>query len=151
MQEASQKSQPVPKTKPQPGDRRYGRSAVSNGTRLLPGIDGRNTWVRRCRDIIAEHVADKGGMANCSAPERSIIRRAATLTVELERMESVFAVAGEALPEQLDLYQRTANSLRRLLEAVGLERRAKTIVPTLSEYLEARMVVPIEDEDGRAD
>jgi hypothetical protein len=49
-----------------------------------------------------------------------------------------FALAGEAQPDQLELYQRTANSLRRLLEAVGLERRAKTIVPTLSEYLESK-------------
>jgi hypothetical protein len=143
MLEAMQKAPPGRKTRPQPGDKQYGRSAVSNGSRLLPGIDGRNTWVRRCRDVISEHVSDLGGIDNCSAPERSIIRRAATLTVELERMESVFAVAGEAQPEQLDLYQRTANSLRRLLESIGLERRAKTIVPTLSEYLELKKVVPV--------
>ena len=52
-------------------------------------------------------------------------------------MESVFAVAGEAQPAQLDLYQRTAGNLRRLLEAVGLERRSRDITPTLADYLKA--------------
>jgi len=57
--------------------------------------------------------------ASTTAPaaERSIIRRASVLTVELERLEVKFASAGEAA--DLDLYQRTAGNLRRLLEAVG--------------------------------
>jgi uncharacterized protein YdbL (DUF1318 family) len=101
---------------------------------LLPGIDGRSAWVRRCRDLITAHIADLGGVDNCSAAERSIVRRASVLTVELERFEARFATAGEASVEDLDAYQRVANSLRRLLEAVGLQRRAKT-VETLSEYL----------------
>jgi hypothetical protein len=95
------------------------------------------------RDLIQLHLADLAGEESVSEAEKSIVRRAATLTVELERMESIFAVAGEALPEQLELYQRTANSLRRLLESVGLERRAKLIVPSLSEYLKAKKVVPV--------
>jgi hypothetical protein len=84
------------------------------------------------------HLSDLGGDAAVSEAERSIIRRCATLTVELERMEAVFAVTGEAQPDQLDLYQRTAGSLRRLLEAVGLERRAKNVTPDLHAYLEAK-------------
>jgi hypothetical protein len=98
-------------------------------------VDGRSTWVRRLRDLIAIHLSDLGGVDNVSEAERSIIRRIATLTVELERMESTFATAGEATPAQLDLYQRTANSLRRLLESVGIERRAKNVTPTLSDIL----------------
>jgi hypothetical protein len=31
-------------------------------------------------------------------------------------------------------YQRTAGSLRRLLEAVGLERRARDITPSMREH-----------------
>ena len=112
-----------------------GRSRVTNGSRLLEGIDGRSTWVRRLRDLIALHLSDLGGEDAVSEAERSIVRRVATLTVELERMEAGFAVAGEALPEQIDLYQRTANSLRRLLESIGLERRSRTVVPSVSEYL----------------
>ena len=106
-----------------------GRSRISNGSAVLPGVDGRSTWARRLRDLIAMHLSDLGGDDAVSEAERSIIRRAAALTVELERMEVVFAVAGEASREQIDLYQRTANSLRRLLEAVGLQRRPRDITP----------------------
>ena len=111
------------------------RSRITNGSALLPGVDGRSPWVRRAKDIIAAHLSDLGGEANVSAAERSIIRRCAVLTTELERLEVRFALANEASPEDLDLYQRTANSLRRLLEAVGLERRAKDIGPTLGDLL----------------
>jgi hypothetical protein len=91
---------------------------------LLPGIDGRSAWVRRCRDLIAAHITDLGGVDTRSAAERSIIRRASVLTVELERMERQFALAGEASADELDVL-RVANSLRRLLEAVGLQRRPR--------------------------
>jgi hypothetical protein len=111
------------------------RSAVSNGSRLLVGIDGRNAWVRRCKDILREHLVDLGGADNASAAERSIVRRAAVLTTELEHLEARFALAGEASADDLDIYQRVANSLRRLLEAVGLQRRAREIGPSLSDIL----------------
>jgi hypothetical protein len=50
------------------------RSRVANGSALLPGVDGRSAWVRRCKELIADHLADLGGEDNCSAAERSIIR-----------------------------------------------------------------------------
>ena len=110
------------------------RSRISNGSTILPGVDGRSTWVRRLRDLIGLYLSDLGGDDAVSEAERSIIRRIATLTVELERMEADFAVAGEARPDQLDLYQRTANSLRRLLEAIGLRRRSRDVTPDPLEY-----------------
>jgi hypothetical protein len=70
--------------------------AASPTARRLPGVDGRSVWVRRCTDVIAAYIADLGGADNCSAAERSIIRRASTLTVELERFEVKFAMAGSA-------------------------------------------------------
>jgi hypothetical protein len=101
-----------------------------------PGIDGRSAWTRRCRTLITAHVADLGGVENCSVAERNIVRRAAVLTTELERMEAQFALAGEASADDLDVYQRVANSLRRLLEAVGLQRRPRTVAELpLDEYL----------------
>jgi hypothetical protein len=159
------------------------KSRITNGSALLPGVDGRSAWVRRCRDVISSHLSDLGGADNTSAAERSIVRRAATLTVELERLEEKFALEvhreGKRLPPEslliiaenamgmaaryqpgpkdapnehadeqryaywlgqarealraaaasellnLDAYQRCANSLRRLLEAVGLQRRPR--------------------------
>lgn len=120
---------PARKTRPEPGDKRYGRSRITNGKALLPGIDGRSPWVRRCKDVIASHLSDLGGVDNTSAAERSLVRRASVLTVELERLESRFAVAGEASAEDLDIYARVAGNLRRLLEAVGIARRPRDVTP----------------------
>lgn len=117
------------------GSKSTARSRISNGSAILPGVDGRSTWVRRLRDLIQLHISDLGGNDSISEAERSIVRRAATLTVELERMESNFAIAGEAKPADLDLYQRTAGNLRRLLECLGLDRRPHDVTPSLEKYL----------------
>jgi hypothetical protein len=106
-----------------------GRSRITNGSAFLPGIDGRSPWVRRAKDLLHDHLSDLGGFDAASAAERSITRRVAVLSVELEHLEARFAAAGAATAEDLDLYQRTANSLRRLLEAVGLQRRPRDITP----------------------
>lgn len=114
------------------------RSRVTNGSAVLPDVDGRTTWVRRLRDLIEAHIDDLGGEVAVSQAERSIVRRVATMTVELERMEAKFATAGEAKPAELDLYQRTAGNLRRLLEALGLKRRQRNVTPELSAYIQGR-------------
>jgi hypothetical protein len=120
------------------------RSRITNGSGL-PGVDGRSAWIRRLKDLCAAHLADAGGEENTSAAERSIIRRACVLTTELERLEVKFALAGEASTADLDVYMRAAGNLRRLLEAVGLQRRAKP-VPSLQEYLAS---LPPETEAAR--
>jgi hypothetical protein len=121
-------------SRPPVNNKRNGRSRITNGKVLIAGVDQRSQWVRRCRDIITAHLSDLGGVDNTSAAERSIVRRASTLTVELERLETKFALAGEADAGDLEIYQRCANSLRRLLEAVGLSRRPR-VVPSPDEYL----------------
>jgi len=115
-------------------DKSKGRSRITNGA-VLPDVDGRSTWVRRLRDLIALHVADLGGQDAVSAAELSIVRRAATLTVELERLEAKFATAGQAEAGELALYTTTSNTLKRLLEAVGLRRRARDVTPDLHHYI----------------
>jgi hypothetical protein len=112
--------------------RKQGKSKITNGSTLLPGIDGRSPWVRRCKDLIRAHLSDK---PDATAAEQAIIRRAAVLIVELERLERQFATAGEADPETLDLYGRVAGNMRRLLESVGLDRRARNVTPpSIEEY-----------------
>jgi hypothetical protein len=110
------------------------RSAKSNGTRILDGCDHRTARMRRLRDLIGMHLSDLGGEDACSAAEMSIVRRASLLTLELEVMESKFDTAGEASLKQLDTYQRVANSLRRLLESLGMKRRPKDITPAPLDY-----------------
>ena len=72
------------------------------------------------------HVQDLGGADNISEAERAILRRACVLMIELERLEQRFA-EGEADAATIDLYQRGANSMRRLLESTGLKRRAREV------------------------
>ncbi len=126
------------------------KSRQANGA-LLPGVDGRSSWVRRAKEVLNDHLSD---IPDASAAERSIIRRAAVLTVELERREAKFANAGEASDSDLDLYQRTAGNLRRLLEAIGLQRRAKQVVdplPTMEDlrkrYQELGLPMPVIEGD----
>jgi hypothetical protein len=123
------------------------RSKISNGTRLLPPeVDMRSTWARRFRDVLEAHVEDLGGEAATSVAERSIIRRASVLTVQLELMETRFALAGDATAEELDLYSRCASNMRRLLESVGIRRRPRQVL-SLSEYLTGK-VAAAADEDA---
>jgi len=84
------------------------------------------------------HLSDLGGEAAVSEAEKSIIRRAATLSVELERLELAFATAGEATAAELDLYSRVAGNLRRLLESLGLGKRVLDLQPSLPKYLAAK-------------
>src|SRR5262249_18850752 len=88
------------------------RSRITNGPSLFPGNDVLSVWVRRSKDVIAQHLSDK---PDATAAEQAIIRRAAVLITELERLERQFALAGEADAQTLDLYGRVAGNMRRLL------------------------------------
>jgi hypothetical protein len=114
------------------------RSRITNGSALLSGLDQRSAWIRRCRDLIELHESDLGGHDHVSTAEQSLIRRCAVLTTELEIMERKFAAAGQATATDLDLYIRASGNLRRLLESLGLRRRARNVTPpTLEQYLRA--------------
>jgi hypothetical protein len=95
------------------------RSRIANGSALLQNTDGRSIWARRFRDVYEAHIADLGGEGEISEAEKSIARRVATMAVECERLEALFATAGAATADEPDLYGRTANSLRRLLESTS--------------------------------
>ena len=76
------------------------------------------------------HENDLGGRDILSEGQRTILRRIAMLELQPEMLETRFAQnEGEASAKQLELYQRTAGALRRLLESVGLNegRKAKDI------------------------
>ena len=112
-----------------------GRSRVSNGsaTFLDDQVDGRSRTARRYRDVLGDLVAHMGG--DPSAAETLIARRAAALAVWCEQAESDMA-GGQDL--DVAAYTTSANALRRLLQDLGLERRARDVTPTLSQYLAAK-------------
>jgi hypothetical protein len=113
------------------------QSAITNGRHLLAGVDARTGWMRRLRDLIAAHTSDLGGEDHISEAERRLIRRAGMLALQAEMMEQKWAIGaeGEAKREELETYQRLANTLRRLLESLGLQRRARDVTtPDPLEY-----------------
>lgn len=117
------------------------RSAISNGSALfVERFDQRSAWARRLRDLISDHLSDLGGNEAVSQAEKVLVRRAAMLALQAELMEQRFALneGGEASAKQLETYQRVTNTLRRTLEALGLQRRQRDVTPTLSAYLRQR-------------
>ena len=111
------------------------RTRVANGSKLWPRVDGRSLWARRAGELLAEHVSDLGGEENISASERALVRRAVTLIVECERRETGFAKAGEITDGALMTFQTAVNTLRRTLESLGLQRRARDVTPSLAQLL----------------
>jgi hypothetical protein len=98
--------------------------------------DKRTTWAKRFVTLFDQHVADLGGIEP-SAAQASLCRRAATLEIGLEHLEQRMA-GGDDDPALLDQYARAAGTLKRVLEALGIERRAKDVTPSLDTYLAAK-------------
>jgi hypothetical protein len=106
------------------------RSAITNGSQLLGNVDHRGAWARRLRDLIAAILSDRGGEDYASEGIKLLARRASMLTLQLELLEQTFAdQGGAATTAQLETYQRTTNTLRRLLETLGLQREARELNP----------------------
>jgi hypothetical protein len=96
------------------------RSRVTNGKRLFVEVqDVSSPWARRLRDLIALHIADLGGPDNCAEAEKTLVRRAAMLTLQWELLEQRWASNhdGEAPAKRLMEYQRCASALRRILNS----------------------------------
>jgi hypothetical protein len=98
------------------------RSRVSNGKRTFVEGDGRSPWARRWRDLIEAHVADLGGVAALSEAQRSLIKRASTIEIELEQVEGRLSLGRAA---DLAEYSTAASHLRRIFETLGIDRKAR--------------------------
>jgi hypothetical protein len=110
------------------------KSAITNGSAILDQVDHRTPWMRRFRDLMDAHAADLGD--DITEGERRLVRRCAMLTLQLEMMETRWAANdGEASEKQLEIYQRVTGALRRTLETLGLQRRMKTVGPSLGDIL----------------
>lgn len=116
--------------KPVIGTKSKQRTRIGNGTDLLPDVDGRSPMVRRIRELLDQFIADMGG--DPSEAKRTIAKRAATLIVWCESAESKMANG-----EELDIgtFTTAANTLRRLLVDVGLERHARDVTPSFADEL----------------
>jgi hypothetical protein len=107
-------------------------SRVTAGTKLFIGADARSAWGRRFRDLLHLHCEDLGGIDRLSEFQLSLVRRVATLEVELERMEAELA---EGKTVDIDVYARVASHLRRIVETLGLQRVSRDVTPTLADIV----------------
>ena len=98
---------------PVDGRSRHHRSALTNGNRLfvLEGnADGRSASYRRFKDVLEQILADMGGAEHLSEAQRQLCRRAATLSIAAEAMESD-AIGNK--PFDVDLYGQLTDRLGR--------------------------------------
>ena len=114
------------------------RSRVTNGKVLFAkGGDNRGAWSRRWKDLYELHCSDYGGTECMSEAQLAICGAAATTRVEMEQIAARMS-EGATRPDDVDLYNRLAGNLRRHLEVLGLERKARDVTPDLRSYLAAR-------------
>jgi hypothetical protein len=105
------------------------RSAISNGSRILEGIDGRSTGARRFKDLIENFSRDMGGIDRLSKAEQTLVRQAASLTMRGEQLQATIVKSEPVDPDELI---RLSNTARRCLEAVQRREQPK---PSLAEHL----------------
>ncbi len=95
------------------------RSAVSNGTRLLAGVDGRSATARRFRDLHADLLRDLGGAPALTTMQRGLVRQAAALQLQAEQLQAA-VVRGDTVDSK-DLI-RVSGEASRIL--TGLAKRS---------------------------
>jgi hypothetical protein len=99
-------------------------SAVTSGRRLFLDQNPHSPWSRRYRDLVKLFSRDLSGgeITTLSTAKAVLIRRCAAITCELELLDSALA-RGEAI--DLPAYAAVSGHLKRILECLGLERRAR--------------------------
>jgi hypothetical protein len=105
------------------------RSAVTNGSKLLVGIDGRSPTARRFRDLVHAFKAEIG--SNLSQTEMAMVKTAASLSLSAELRQADLVNGKTVDPDELI---RLASEARRILDAIRAGKR-KPAGPTLSQYL----------------
>jgi hypothetical protein len=93
------------------------RSRVTNGTRILEGIDWRSAIARRYTDLVAVVCQNKGGRDEMSEAQLQLARRFAALSVQLEALETRL-VNGEGI--NLVEYSQLTSTLVRVVSRLGV-------------------------------
>ena len=108
------------------------RSRVTNGSQLLANVDGRTADARRYRDLCMSLADDLGGASDLMEAQRALVRQAAAMIVQSERLQSA-VLRGELVDcEQLT---RLANAATRILSRLGIKRRHVDPTPTLADVI----------------
>jgi hypothetical protein len=110
------------------------RSRVTNGSKMIAGVDGRSAEARRYRDLAMSFADDLGGAAVLTEAQRTLVFQAAALVVQSEALNGAM-IRGESV--DVEQQTRVANALGRTLNRLGIRKRPSP-APTIAEYLAAR-------------
>jgi hypothetical protein len=99
---------------------------VTNGRQAFVQGNGWSPWARRWRDLIELHTLDltAGDPSVLSEAQRTMIKRVATIEIELEQIEGRLS---EGKAADLATYATASSHLRRLLETLGLDRKQRDV------------------------
>jgi hypothetical protein len=128
---------------PRPSAARTARSAVTNGSQLLGGVDMRSATARRFRDLVTELAREHGG--ELSVVELGLIRSAAALTVKAEELQAGI-VRGDAV--DVDELVRLSSEARRVLQS--LRKRAPAAATSTESFADIAMRAQSEASERRA-
>jgi len=106
-----------------------------DGLLTIDGLDRRTRAYRRYLTIKSAILEDLGGEEHLSEVQRQLVSKFATLALHLEATEAA-ALAGQTIDG--DAFGRAAGHMRRLAEAIGLERKARDVTPALADYVAGR-------------
>jgi hypothetical protein len=111
---------------------RKNRSATSNGSTILAGVDGRSLEARRFRDLVVSFAEPLGGFESLTEESAALVRQAASITMQNESIQAA-AVRGE--PVDAEQVVRLTNALTRVLSALKRHRKPKSSAPSLAEIV----------------
>jgi hypothetical protein len=98
----------------------------------LASLDGRTRSAREARQRVVDLESDLGGGDRLSVGQRELMQRIAVIGAQLADFEARW-LAGELI--EFDAYLAACNVQRRLLVALGLERKARDVSPGLGALL----------------
>jgi hypothetical protein len=105
------------------------RSRVSNGTKMLAGVDGRRSTARRFRDLIDTFSAELGD--DLSPAERLLVRLAATTFLRVETLQA--SVANGQPVDDAELIRNVNAGARIVRELREAKSKRKARGPTALE------------------
>jgi hypothetical protein len=100
------------------------RSKLTNGRKLLFGIDGRSAVARRYRDIVRDLTTEAGGASGLA--ESSTVRQCAAIMLRAELLQSAI-VAGEDVDN--DILIRLSSEVRRLMASLRKQSQPRAHIP----------------------
>lgn len=100
------------------------RSRVSNGTKLLAGVDGRSPLARRFRDLILDYEA----AFEIASEFKALIRQAAFLVIKTEDLQAKQLRGADVASDEIVRLSGVLVSLRRRAEA------GEPIAPSVTQH-----------------